>query len=151
MSDLVHWERTDIATQTELDAAQAGDAAARAALAADETGVHGISDFAKLTTAVESDLYVIRGAVNSAGAGSIIEGSGFTIVRNGVGDVTVNFSTAFAGTPAVLLGPSQTPSALVKMRDNTAPTAASFRVSVFLFNVGTALDGIFHFTAIGRR
>lgn len=42
----------------------------------------------------------IRGIINTTGP-SIIAGSGFTVTKNGVGDVTVHFTPPFVRPPAV--------------------------------------------------
>jgi hypothetical protein len=43
-------------------------------------------------------LKIIRGVVDSAGA--VIEGSGFTAVRNSTGNFTITFDTPFSDVPA---------------------------------------------------
>ncbi|MCA1571706.1 MAG: hypothetical protein LC798_15610 [Chloroflexi bacterium] len=47
----------------------------------------------------EDGLRTVRGIIDGA-TGAIIEGGGFSAVRNGVGDYTVTFEPAFADTPA---------------------------------------------------
>ncbi len=51
----------------------------------------------------ESGLKIIRGTVNANG--TIASGSGFTVTKNGTGDYTINFSSAFSGTPTAVVTP----------------------------------------------
>jgi len=51
-----------------------------------------------VTVGAES-LRILRGEV--AGTGAIDFGSGFTVTKNGTGDLTLNFSSSFSSTPAV--------------------------------------------------
>lgn len=49
---------------------------------------------------------VLTGRFNSAAV--VLNGSGFTVTKNGVGDFTVNITTAFANTPTVVAGVERT-------------------------------------------
>ena len=51
----------------------------------------------------ESGLKIIRGTVDFDG--TILQGSGFTVTKNGTGDYTINFSSAFSGTPTAVATP----------------------------------------------
>lgn len=90
---------------------------------------------------------VVSGAVASDGSESSSE---FSVVKNGTGDYTVTFTTAFASTPNVVVGKDQTGSANVaKLHASTPPTASVFRVFTFVGSTGTATDGGFTFIAHG--
>ena len=129
----------DPATQTELNTHEA-----------DTTSVHGIADTAKVAKGSESNLHIIRGSIDSAGAGSILTGTGFTIVRNGIDDVTVNITSAFSDTPSVVVGAGSTAIRRAKLT-TSEPVVGSFRAMVSDTALGTAADGIFHFIAIGPK
>lgn len=91
-------------------------------------------------------LRILRGIVNST-APTIVGGAGFTLTKLGVGEVKINFSTAFKTAPAVV------------------PAAAAFNLKAFPVTGGTvgsvtvgivnatpaAADGEFDFFAIGPR
>lgn len=98
----------------------------------------------------ETGLKIIRGAVDTTGSGSILVGSGFTITRNGTGDVTVNFTVAFSTAPAVALAAGTTAGVVAKLV-TTEPTTGAARVLVGTIAAGVATDGIFHFIAAGPR
>jgi hypothetical protein len=71
----------------------------------------------------EATLKVIRGTVNTAGTGSIVSGSGFTITRHSTGNLTVTFTTAFASAPSGGLGTNADAVSYVTM-----PSTTAFRV-----------------------
>lgn len=104
-------------------------------------------------TADEAGLKIVRGIVNTAGSGSIVAGSGFSITRNNTGDLTVTFTTPFSGVPAVTFGAQGDGAALgpiVSRDDATVRTAGSFRVEIVKVATGF-VDGIFDFIACGPR
>ncbi len=94
-------------------------------------------------------LKVIRGTINTAGAGTIVVGSGFTITRNSIGNVTVNFSDSFSTAPTVTLGVGN--NANVTGVHVSGPTTSSCRVVLLVPSTGGNSEGTFHFTAIGPR
>jgi hypothetical protein len=75
----------------------APDAVGSSEIAPGAVGVTEAPDFVNSTV---EDMKVIRGTITST-TPTIVNGSGFTLTRNGVGDVTVTFSAAFSGAPAV--------------------------------------------------
>jgi hypothetical protein len=93
-------------------------------------------------------LSIIRGIVNTTSPGTIITGEGFTVTYNGVGDVTLNWTTHFADVPAVTTsceggtGPNSA-------QPVTGPTAAGCRIWTML--VSGHNDAIFNFIAIGQK
>jgi hypothetical protein len=101
--------------RTVLDDADA--ATARGTLGTDAAGAQ------RPPSGPETTLKVIRGTVNTAGSGTIVQGSGFTITRNGTGDITVTFSTAFASAPSGGLGTNADQILYMAM-----PSTTSFRV-----------------------
>lgn len=94
----------------------------------------------------ETGLRIVRGVIDTASSGTILEGEGFSIVRNGTGLLTVTITDAFADVPAVSLGGDKH-----STRFATVPTASGFQVQIANESAGTlaAADGIFHFIAIG--
>jgi len=116
-----------------------------------------IVDPKKFIRGEETGLKIVRGRIDTTGAGSILQGGGFTIVRNGVGDLTVTFSPAFSGVPSCVPAGEST-SAFIHARNKAVPTASTMQVQVFATaNTGTVdethqpVDGIFHFIAAGPR
>lgn len=91
----------------------------------------------------------IRGIVNTAGPnGSIIEGAGFTLIRNGVGDVKVTFTEPFSGVPTVT-GMHGAGSFVGIVQTGTGGViAGSARLTLFDLT-GASRDGIIHFRASG--
>jgi hypothetical protein len=85
---------------------------------------------------------IVRGGITGT-TGAVAFGTGFTCVRNAVGDYTITFSTAFPATPAV----AGTATAWVMA--TTTLSATSWRVTVFNSTTGAALDRDFTFIAIG--
>ena len=84
----------------------------------------------------------VCGRVNTASAGTILDGSGFTITRNGTGDLTVTFSTPFSSVP-VVVATSEWNETWV---DAANQTVSAVRV-LLADATGTAKDGIFNFIA----
>lgn len=101
-------------------------------------------------TSPDEDLRFVRGVVNTA-TGAIVRGAGFTVVRNGVGDVTITFTTAFKSPPAVVPGVGSTAITASAKLFNAEPTITTARILVFLTGTGAAADGLMHFTAAGPR
>lgn len=96
---------------------------------------------------------VVQGVINTAGAGSIVSGEGFSVVRTGAGLVTVTFDTPFEAAPSVVVsavGGGGSVGPIASIRTGTTPTAASFQVEVVSIGTGYA-DGIFHFIATRDR
>lgn len=96
---------------------------------------------------VES-LKTIRGVINTEGAGSIVKGSGFSIVRNGVGEVTITFTAAFSAVPSVNGTPRSGNRSIGLNAEATTTTA---KLLITTSSTGAATDGIFHFVAVGPR
>lgn len=100
----------------------------------------------KLVQSTVENLKIIRGTFDTT-TPSITVGSGFTLTKNAVGDVTINFTAAFSAAP--------TPSLAINIIGRIphvvgAPTTTSMRV--FRNNGADAgEDGVIHFTAIGPR
>lgn len=101
----------------------------------------GVVTDAKLATRI------VRGDI--AAAGTINFGSGFSVVKNGTGDYTVTFTTAFAAAPVVVLTLGPTGGGVaIKHNDAAGPTINNFRVQGFLTATGAASDLRFQFIAI---
>jgi len=91
----------------------------------------------------EPNLKMIRGRVDTGGTGTILHGTGFTIVRTGVGSVTVTFTTAFSGVPAATATSNVNETAIGSGSTTAEITVASLNTS------GVLVDSIFNFIAIG--
>jgi hypothetical protein len=91
-------------------------------------------------------LRILRGRIDTTTPGTILQGTGFTLTRNGLGDVTVTFSTAFSATPVVIVVAEDVSQGSVVKINSVA--SGSVRLVRFLTNL-TAADGILHFIAIG--
>lgn len=88
----------------------------------------------------------VRGRVNTT-TPTIVGGKGFTLTRNGAGDVTVTFSQPFIVTPVVVVGMGETAVVLmVKLHAVTPPSPTGFRVAI-LTPAGVLTDGDFTFIA----
>lgn len=86
---------------------------------------------------------IIRGIIATGGSGTILAGTGFTITRNGTGDVTITFNTAFSRLPAVNLGRI----GLGVAHLSGTPTVDSAQVIVRDSSFAAA-DGSFDFAAV---
>jgi hypothetical protein len=81
---------------------------------------------------------------------TVTAGSGFTVVRNGVGDYSVTFDTPFAAAPAVSLGAGQNAVFYAVKISAAGPVSATgFRAFLWVTNTLAATDGEFHFVAVG--
>lgn len=105
------------------------------------------SNLGLVTTMVGSTaLSVVRGSVNSSGAG--IGGEGFTCTPVSTGSYTVAFVTPFADTPSIMI----TSNTLTFVVMVTAPTSSGFAVTVYRIDGSVSSpNGAFSFLAIGRR
>lgn len=99
------------------------------------TGIRGTS---------EESLRVVRGRVDTTGP-TILQGGGFTVAKNGTGDVTATFATAFSGVPTVLVS---TEGVGVRAENRATPTTTTARVYVTDLS-GGAVEGVIHFVAVG--
>jgi hypothetical protein len=77
---------------------------------------------------------------------SIEAGSGFTIVKNGTGDVTITFARPFTPYPCVK-AMARGLSPIVEVREIAAPTPTTVQLGVYLWSSGAAVDGTFNFSA----
>ena len=84
----------------------------------------------------------IRGEVGSAGA--VVRGSGFTSVRNAVGNYTVTFTTAFSAPPVVIATPASAAGAHGIEVSSVSTTA----FTILTNNRGASLDSPFAFHAM---
>lgn len=97
-------------------------------------------------TNATNSLAIVRGTVNTSSA-AIMAGEGFSVVRNGSGDVTINFTAAFGDTPVVV----------ASSEGGTGPNTAqvispiSTSVRILSFVVSTKADNVISFIAIGQR
>lgn len=102
----------------------------------------------------EDYLRTIRGTIDT-GPPSITAGIGFTISKNGTGDITITFVPAFAGAPSITHGAEAAVGAgnFLGTELKSGTTATSTRIVVKLVNPGagsvTLTDALFSFTAIG--
>jgi len=96
------------------------------------------------------DVQIVRGVIDlTGGVYTTISGSGFSGVRNGVGDATVNFDQPFAVAPMVVV--STTGAGVGGQRLACLvgpPNASAFRV-LRTDQAFAALDGLVYFIAIG--
>lgn len=93
-------------------------------------------------------LAILRGTINSASSGSIVSGEGFSITRNGTGDITITFTTAFLDVPSVTATSVKTTNSVASLQ--AQPTTTACRILNFTSTTGSNIDGIFCFTAIGK-
>lgn len=96
---------------------------------------------------VDTTPTVIRGRIDTTGAGSILHGTGFTIVRNGVGDVTVTFTTAFAAVPVVIPSTQDAVGNVNVAKIEGTPTTTTARITRYNL-AAAAVDGIVQFIAM---
>lgn len=87
---------------------------------------------------------MITGSVDAAG--NIVAGTGFTVVHNGAGDFSINFTTPFAAAPAVVFHPLQTLAGGVFHSQSNAPTVTQARV-ILKSAAGAGADLPFNFIA----
>jgi hypothetical protein len=91
----------------------------------------------------EKNLRVERGRINTT-TPTILEGVGFTIVKNAVGLVTVTFDPPFSANPTILLtneaSPGSVPLLYIVSGTLTASSFQAFRDNQ---------DGVFTFAAMG--
>lgn len=97
----------------------------------------------------EENLRIIRGVV--AANGSILAGSGFSVVHNAAGDYTINFVTGFASLPAITAAGERSASSLFVMTDGVSSTSARLVFFSKYDNAENNYDCAFHFIAIGPR
>lgn len=93
----------------------------------------------------ETNLKIIRGIVG--GAGTVITGSGWTVVHNATGDYTVTYTTPFSADAAPTVTPVFAGGAVAHRL--SARAAGSFRVQIYLLSGGANIDSDFSFTTIG--
>ena len=93
----------------------------------------------------EPNLRVVRGTINTT-TPTIVEGVGFTVAKNGTGDVTITFDPLFASAPSVV-------GTCVIVANGTwiylsgNPTTSTVRIVRTI--AAAAEDGVFHFIAVG--
>lgn len=92
-------------------------------------------------------LRIIRGRFNTA-TPTILQGAGYSLARNGVGDVTITFTVGFSDVPEIQFTPEHS-GTIIACQNNAVPTATTGRVFRYVTNTGAANDGIVHFTAMG--
>jgi len=96
------------------------------------------------------NLRVLRGLVNSDG--TVVNGTGFTVTRNGTGDYTVTFSTDFSAAPTPVVTGHSTLGVIANVSDLLT---GSFRVQTFviqaLSGATLAADSPFTFIVMGPR
>lgn len=90
---------------------------------------------------------IVRGTVSAAGA--IVNGSGFSSVKNTTGDYTVTFTAPFGSAPIVVPGAGTTAFG-AKLKSSVAPTESAFSVYTFITSTGVLNDGEFTFTAVAQ-
>lgn len=93
-------------------------------------------------------LKIIRGIVDTSGAGSIVEGAGFTISRKGTGDIEILFTAKFTDVPAVTVTNAVNQARFVATRGT--PTAEAARFVVFS-DSSLPVDSVLSFIAVGPR
>ena len=84
---------------------------------------------------------IVRGRISGA-APTILQGTGFTVVKLFVGIYTVTFDAAFQAVPVVVLTTEVVGSARL------ANPAVNFFQLALENNAGAAVDGVFTFTAV---
>ena len=91
------------------------------------------------------DLRIIRGVVNASGI--ILAGSGFTVTKGPTGFFTVNFTSSFSDTPAVVVTAQ---SGIDRIATCTSVSSSSAGIWT-RDSAGTATDNQFNFIAIGSK
>jgi len=107
--------------------------------------VYGAGGFKQPGTGGET-LKFIRGIISSAGA--VIEGSGFTAVRNSLGNFTVTFSTAFSDIPSFFIEGLTTTTFGITTGIISASTT---QVNYIMEITGVQADKDHHILAIGPK
>jgi hypothetical protein len=98
----------------------------------------------------EPGLKIIRGIIDTTGAGSIVEGIGFSIARNGVGDLTITYTDDFSDVPSVDLTAVGAGGTVAHATIYSAAARTPTSVRVYRTDgAGAAADGVFDFTATG--
>lgn len=95
------------------------------------------------------NLRTIVGRVNASGA--IAQGGGYTVSKGGDGDYTLNFSTAFASDPVVVVSMYNEDEHVVSVRNVTSSSCQVRSRDMFGSNAGDLQDAAFTFIAIGER
>lgn len=97
-------------------------------------------------TNATNSLAMVRGGVNGAN-GAVIQGEGFTGVRNSTGVYTISYTTAF-GDVAVVVASAQNSNGLLTLPYNQS--SSGFMLNVYT-NLGAVADSSFNFIAVGQR
>lgn len=100
--------------------------------------------------AAENPLMILRGTVSSTG--TIQQGGGFSVSHPGTGSYTLTWSTAFSGTPTMVVSSDNNsqPNVLVQY-DSSGMSTTGGKVQAHNPTGGSALDCSFSFIAIGLR
>lgn len=98
-------------------------------------------------TSPAEPLREVRGIVLTTSPGSITEGAGFTLARNGTGDVTLTFDTAFTDVPTPTAMATGTAGARTVTAVSVSTTA--LRLACFSSTTGAAVDSSIGFRATG--
>jgi hypothetical protein len=89
---------------------------------------------------------MIYGTINTTGP-AIVSGSGFSVVRNGVGNVTITFTVAFGSKPSVTFSTEDAATnTFVKNNINSTTTQCQ---PIVITDAGVAVDRVFAFQAVG--
>jgi hypothetical protein len=103
------------------------------------------NDLLVLGKVTDAPLRIVRGIVNTT-TPTIVAGAGFSVAKNGTGDVTITFDDAFSAAPSVNATPVGVNEARAQNRNT--PTTADCRI-VGRNSAGTIAETEFSFTAIG--
>jgi hypothetical protein len=89
---------------------------------------------------------IVRGQVSATG--TVVHGTGYSVVRNAAGDYTITYTTPFADVPTTLPVAQNTGGFSAVVNTGRPNTAATF--SVWIFDTATKVqtDSIFHFIAV---
>ena len=91
--------------------------------------------------------FLVRGRINTT-TPTILQGVGFTVAKNGTGDVTITFTVAFSDIPTVTAIAELSSGGPWVYHSSTAPTVNAVRLVRTV--AAAAQDGILHFMAIGN-
>ena len=99
----------------------------------------------------EESLRIVRGMVDADG--TILRGSGFTVIRTTIGDYQIVFSNPFSGPPVLTVSQERTGTFpfFVQADEVTASSAKVFVQVVAANFTFPRIDSPFHFIAIGPR